>query len=177
MTARQRFQLAQNWIWLLALLRAIDFGLRLGNTGSLVQDLPSNAVALGELSVHIAVIAGLKGRRRWGWVLAATWYPVWIVLMTVRLYAGYDVVLGLLWTPFFLLTAIAHSALLTREIREAFGVVRPAWAAVQRWLPSLVIPGALVLAATYSFGLSTAFGLWITTAIAYGTADQVYRAN
>ncbi len=162
------------WIWLLAVLRAIDLGLDTGG-GSLLSDLPLFAVSLAELSAHVTALAALQSRRRWGWVLALVWYPVWIAAMTVRLYLDYNMVLALMWSPLLAFTAIAHGVLLRRDVAEAFGVRRGFWHSLSTWLPYAVRPGSLVLAVSYAFGMQTALCLWITATIAAATRPQIYR--
>jgi len=174
MSPAQRYRMAVLWIWLLSFLRSIDLGLGIGAGGALFEDLPFTALGLAELSFHVAVLAGLRGRRAWGWRLAAIWLPAWVTFLSVRLYLNYDLVLALLWTPLFALTVSAHRALLSEEVREAFGVRSAFWRAAARWLPHAVMPGALVLALAYAFGLGIALCLWATTAVATATAPLVY---
>jgi hypothetical protein len=175
MTPRRRYQIALLWLSLLALLRAIDLGIRAGGPGAFTDDLPGLAAGLAELAVHTAVLAALRGRKGWGWGLAVVWYPVWIALMAVRLHADYDPMLVILWTPFLALTAGAHTVLLGGEIREAYGITRQPWRSLEHWLPAIVRPGALVPALVCLFDPATAGCLWLTAAIATATASRVYR--
>jgi len=175
MTPRRSYQLALLWLSLLALFRAIDLGLRAGIPGALHEDLPAIALGFAELAMHATILAALRSRKTWAWAMAVTWYPAWIALMSARLYIDYDPVLALLWTPLFALTAVAHTALMRSEIREAYGIFQQPWHSLEHWLPAVVKPGALVLAAAYAFDFPVALCLWTTAAIAGATAPVIYR--
>jgi len=172
MTRRTGYRLALLWLSLVALLRAVDLGLRAGHFVPSLREFGDTGAAIAEVLLHMLTIYGLRSRYRWGWGLAAVWIPAWIALMNAGLWSERDVPLALLWVPLFCCSALAHRFLLRDDIREAYGITRQPWRSLRFWLPYLALPGCVFLPLAFAFDPGIAGALILTAAVASATLGR-----
>lgn len=173
MTIVGKYRMALLWFGLVALLSAVDFGLATGRPALFLADFPDNVLTTAEFLLHVAVLFGLKNRSAWGWGLTAVWVPVWISYNSFDLFHQGEIVLTLLWLPFFLFSALAHRFILTDRVRETFGIHRWPWNALQ-WVPFYTLGITAFVPLSILIGTQTAAAICFAGMLIVKTAPWVY---